>query len=279
MDWIIIFLIADFLLAILIGIFIARRIKDWNAARRQEIDELLTAAEPLNKTFNKADADRLPPPARRYLQKAIKEGAAYISTTRLEQTGKIRFNDRWINLDARQYYSVQPAGFIWDAKMKLGPAWITARDRYQNGKGNMLIKILSALTLFDVKSREMDHASILRHLSELPWLPTGLLADNVVWEQIDDHTAKATIKDGDLSACGTFYFDEHDEITGFSAPERFRSDSGKMGPWSGSFSNYQQFGDYLIPTKASAVWNAPGGDFEYIRLDISKAEFNLKPAD
>ncbi|MGI2335609.1 MAG: DUF6544 family protein [Dehalogenimonas sp.] len=279
MDWIIIFLIADFLLAILIGIFITKRIKSWDSARKQEIKKLLTAAEPLNKTFKPSDADRLPLPVRRYLQKTVKEGAAYISTTQLNQSGQIRFNDRWIKLNAHQYYSVQPTGFIWDAKMKLGPAWITARDRYQNGKGNMLIKILSALTLFDVKSKEMDHASILRHLSELPWLPTALLVDNIIWEEIDAHTAKATIKDGDLRAFGTFYFNEQDEITGFSAPERFRSDSGKMEPWSGSFSNYRQFGDYLIPTEASALWNSPGGDFEYVRINIQEAEFNLKPFD
>jgi hypothetical protein len=278
-DWIIGFFVVDFLLAVLIGIFIAKRIKEWSTARQQEINKLLNAATPLNKTFNRADADKLPPPVRRFMLKAVKEGAACISTARLKQNGRMRFNDRWIKLDARQYYSVQPAGFIWDAKMKLGPAWITARDRYQNHKGNMLIKILSALPLFDVKSREMDHASILRHLSELPWLPTALLADNIHWDNIDDRSAKATITDGDLSASGTFYFNEQDEITGFAAPERFRSDSGKMEPWSGNFSNYQEFGGYRIPTAARAVWNAPDGDFEYIQLAISEAAFNLPPGD
>ncbi len=276
MDWLLIFLVVDFLLAILIGIFIAKRIKEWKAAREREISKLMTAAEPINKTFRHADAERLPAPVRRYLQKVVKEGAPYISTTHLKQSGKMRFNDRWINLDADQYYSVVPPGFIWDAKMKLGPAWITARDCYVGGKGNMLIKILSSLQLFDVKGKEMDHASILRHLSELPWLPTALLADNISWEAIDDYSAKATITDGTLSASGTFHFNENSEAIGFNATGRFRSDTGKMEPWSGIFGNYKEFGDYLIPTEASAVWNAQGGDFEYIRLSIDRAEFNLK---
>lgn len=279
MDWLILFFIIDFLLAILIGLFITKRIKEWKTARRKEVASLITASKPIAKAFNPAEVTSLPRPVRRYLQKTVAAGANYIHNTHLKQSGKMRFNDRWINLDADQYYSTLPPGFIWNAKMKLGPAWISDRDCYVGGKGNMLIKILSALQLFNVKGQEMDHASIIRYLSELPWLPTALLANNINWETIDNHSAKATITDGKLNASGIFYFNDDDEIIGFSTPKRYRSDSGRMEAWSGRFSNYRQFGYYLIPTKATAIWNAADGDFEYVRLNIKHAEFNITDAD
>ncbi|MEN8614798.1 DUF6544 family protein [Dehalogenimonas sp. THU2] len=276
MNWWLLFFAIDLILGILIAVWLTRRVKDWTTARRKEVDELLSDAQPIDKTFRQTDVTRLPPPVQRYLKKVVKEGTPYISTAHLKQSGKIRFNNRWINLSANQYYTVEPTGFIWNAKMKLGPAWLTTRDCCQKGKGNMLIHVLSALPLFDVTGKEMDHASILRYLSELPWLPTAFLHDSIRWEAVDDSSAKATITDGGLSASGVFHFNGNDEITSFTSSGRFRSDTGKITPWSGTFSNYREFGGILIPSEGSAIWNAPGEDFEYVRLTIESVEYNKK---
>ncbi|ADJ26241.1 conserved hypothetical protein [Dehalogenimonas lykanthroporepellens BL-DC-9] len=273
MDWILIFLILDSGLAILIGIFIVRRIKQWNVAREREITALRDNAERLSGTFAPGDTAPLPPPVARYLKKSLNSDATLISTAHLTQTGRIRFNDRWINLSADQYYSVKPAGFIWNARMKLGPAWITARDCSINGRGDMLIKILSALPLFNVRGRQMDHASLMRHLSELPWLPTALLSPDIAWRAIDDRSAEATITSGEISATGTFNFNDDDEITSFTTPERYRYDTNRTEPWTGRFADYRQFGRYVIPTKAVAVWKGKDGDFEYIELTVTSTEF------
>lgn len=279
MNWWLVFFLIDLVFGILITVWISQQAKKWSQSRRKEENDLVSAAITIDKCFEPGDASHLPAPVRRYLEKNIKKGTPYVSTARLRQSGKIRFNNRWINFDASQYYSVEPPAFNWTAKMKLGPAWITARDRYSNGKGNMLIKILSALPLFDVSSKEMDHASLLRHLSELPWLPTALLGSNVRWQEIDDHSAKATLNDCRLEASGTFHFNDDDEIDGFATPGRFRSDTGKMTPWSGAFGDYKDFGDMRIPTQAGATWNAVEENFEYINITIESAEFNSMSSD
>jgi len=273
MNWLLIFFAFDLLLGILVALGIRGQAKAWATERKLEIEKLFSTAKPTDKIFQKSDVSRLPPPVQRYLIKSIREGTPYTSRVHLKQTGQIRFNQRWINVEAEQYYSVTPPNFIWVAKMKLGPAWISARDRYLSGKGGMLIKVLSAVPLFDVRGPEIDHASLLRYLSELPWLPTALLSDNITWKEIDDRAAEATITDGALSAAGVFHFNGADEIISFESPGRFRSDTGKITPWSGAFSNYQDFNGFRIPAEGKAVWNAPEGDFEYVRLKVEKAEF------
>ncbi len=274
MNWLLIFLAFDLIFGILIALWLRRGTADWNESRRKEIEKLLAGANPVEKTFRHSDLNRLPPPVQRYLRKSIKEGTPFVSRVHLKQSGQMRFNQRWIQIEADQYYSVTPPAFTWIAKMKLGPAWVAARDRYSNGKGNMIIKVLSSLPLFDVRGPEMDHASLLRFLSELPWLPTAFLSENITWKEIDDRAAEATITDGGVAATGTFHFNGTDEITEFTSPGRFRNETGKIEPWSGTWSNYCEFGGFRIPTEGNAVWNAPEGDFEYVRLKVETAEFN-----
>lgn len=274
MEWLLVFFAVDLILGILIAIALGRGIRGWSVERKAEIEKLLSKAKPVDRIFSQADVSCLPPPLQRYLTKAIRHGTPYVSRLHLKQTGQMRFNQRWINIEADQYYSVEPLSFSWIARMKLGPAWVSARDRYSNGKGNMVIKILSSVPLFDVRGPEMDHASLLRYLSELPWLPTAFLSDNITWKTLNDHTAEATITDSGITAAGTFQFNDADEIVSFVSPERFRNETGKMTPWSGTWSNYREFDNFRIPTEGNAVWNDPQGDFEYIRLKIETAEFN-----
>jgi len=274
MTWLIAFLVFDLIVGVLMALLIGRGARNWTESRRIEIERLTAKAQPIQKTFSNLDVDHLPPPVQSYLRKSIKEGAPFISRVHLKQSGRMRFNQRWIPIEADQYYSVVPPGYTWVARMKLGPAWVAARDRYSNGNGNMLINILSTFPLFDVKGPEMDHASLLRYLSELPWLPTAFLSDNITWKEIDDHSAEAAISDNGVSATGTFHFNVSDEIVGFTSPGRFRNETGKITPWSGSWSNYQEFNGFRIPTEGNAVWNAPEGDFEYVRLKIENARFN-----
>ncbi|XUX00892.1 MAG: DUF6544 family protein [Dehalogenimonas sp.] len=273
MIWLIIFLAFDLIVGILMALLIGRGSKTWNESRRVEIERVNSGAQPVNQTFDTSAISHLPAPVQRYLTKSIKKGTSYIRRLHLKQTGQMRFNQRWIKIEADQYYSVSPPAFTWVAKMKLGPAWVAARDRYSNGKGNMLISILSTFPLFDVRGPEMDHASLLRYLSELPWLPTAFLEGNITWKAIDDQTAGATISDSGITASGIFRFNSEDEIVAFISSGRFRNDTGKMTPWSGTWSNYREFNGFRIPTEGNAVWNAPEGDFEYIRLKVEDAQF------
>ena len=72
---------------------------------------------------------------------------------------------------------------------------------YFQGRGSMLIKLLSAVKVVDATGHEMDQGSLVRYLAEMPWFPTSLLPSGglVKWEPVDGDSARAIMKDGDLT--------------------------------------------------------------------------------
>ena len=48
---------------------------------------------------------------------------------------------------------------------------VVGRDKYVNGRGEMLIKILGLLPVVDARGPEMDQGTMLRYLAEMTWFP------------------------------------------------------------------------------------------------------------
>ncbi len=94
----------------------------------------------------------LPEPVRRYLRFAIEDGAPAIRTVRLEHGGTFRPrpNQRWLPIRGVEYFTAATPGFVWSASISPAPlAWIDARDRLHNRRGNMLVKLESLFTIAD----------------------------------------------------------------------------------------------------------------------------------
>jgi hypothetical protein len=71
-------------------------------------------------------------------------------------------------LTAEQYYTVNPPGFIWIAAVRTaGLPVVRVRDAYRNGRGAMLVKAGSLLTLADATGPEMDQGAMMRYLNEM----------------------------------------------------------------------------------------------------------------
>jgi hypothetical protein len=68
----------------------------------------------------------------------------------------------------------------------------SAQDMYLNGKGNMHVKLMSAIKIVNAKGKEMDEASLMRYFNEMQWFPSSLVSDNVTWEAIDANSARST---------------------------------------------------------------------------------------
>jgi hypothetical protein len=53
-----------------------------------------------------------------------------------------------------EYFTAVTPGFVWSASISPAPlAWIDARDRLHNRRGNMLLKLESLFTIADVSPR------------------------------------------------------------------------------------------------------------------------------
>jgi hypothetical protein len=216
----------------------------------------------------------LPEPVQRYLRYSQAVGKETIRTVRLKQIGKIRQSAQqpWMNLDAEEYYSVDPPGFLWVGTMRKGGLpLVRARDMYRDGKGNMQIKLATIFTIANATGEKMDQGSMMRYLNEMMWFPTAFLGPNVSFEPVDRTSAKVTLTDLGKKVTATMYFDDEGRPTDFVAP-RYREE---LETWSTPITEYGEYEGLKLPVKGKAVWKLKEGDLEYIDVVISALEYNV----
>lgn len=247
-----------------------------------EISMLINeSSKTLPETVSFKDFKGLPEPVQRYFQYTLKEGQEYIRFVRLKQDGEFRMkeNQPWMPIKAEQYFATESPAFLWRVKLNMLPlVWIEGRDMYYQGKGNMLIKLLSTITLADATGNEIDVSSLIRFLSEAVWFPTALLpGDYLEWNKIDTNTARAIIKYESYTASGVFTFNEKGEIIKFVSNDRYMESDGKyyQQQWTGYYRNYQEIEGIKIPTEGEVEWNLPDRNLPYARLKITEIQYNI----
>lgn len=243
-----------------------------------EVEKLLEQSKGLKpKVVTEEDIRGLPEPVQRYLRYSQAIGKEKTRTVRLKQKGTLRQREgqKWMPFEAEQYYTTEPPGFIWYATAKAGPLWVKARDMFYDGKGNMLIKLLSLIKIADASGPEMDQGALVRYLNEAMWFPTAYLSDYIKWEPLDSNSAKATMSVKGMTASATPYFNEKGEVTNFIA-ERYAMEGGKFAlrTWSTPIQGYREINGVRIPNKGYAAWNLSSGEFKYIELEITDIEYD-----
>lgn len=256
--------------------FIADSMFTRNAEK--EVKELFKNVSRKTEMVQKSDLEGLPLCVQKWLENSQVIGKEKIKTVRLKQKGIMRTAEdgRWMPVEAEQFFTVDEPGFIWIARIKMAPfIHIAGRDKYQNGKGHMLIKLLSLIPLADSRGKEMDQGTLLRYMAEMPWFPTAALCSYIKWEEIDSNRAKATMSYGGVTASGIFEFNETGELVSFIA-NRYREYNGKyvLQDWGGITRGYREFNGIRIPNKTDVIWKPETGDFNWYRCEITEIEYN-----
>lgn len=228
-----------------------------------------------------SDLEGLPLCVQKWLEHAGVIGKESIRTVRLKQKGAMRIKEGgpWLPCEAEQYFTIDEPGFIWKVKVKMAPfLFFTGRDKYYEGKGNMLIKILALVTVVSTKGQELDQGTLLRYLAETQWFPTAALSRFIQWQEIDPHSARATMSYKGVTASGVFEFNEKGEVINFTA-KRYMEKHGNysLETWSGNTKGYRTFNNVDIPNKGEVIWKLKTGDFDWYRWEITEVEYD-KPA-
>jgi hypothetical protein len=195
--------------------------RNFNSTFKQNVANLFgSQSKAERKVITEDDIRHLPEPVQRYLRYTGIIGRQRVAFVRIRQTGAMRPkpDGKWFHLKAEEYYTVDNPGFVWKGCMTFAPLFsATAQDMYQNGRGNMHVKLMSAITLVNAKGREMDEASLMRYFNEMQWFPSSLVSDKVTWEAIDANSARATLTDRGMAVSAVFCFDKAGKITNFIA--------------------------------------------------------------
>jgi hypothetical protein len=245
----------------------------------KEVRELFNGnVENKNEIIHKADLEGLPLCVQKWLEHAQVIGKEKIRTVRLKQKGAIRLKAEkpWMPVEAEQYFTIDEPGFIWKARVKMAPfLYFAGRDKYYKGRGNMLIKLLSLITVVDARGKEMDQGTLLRYLGETVWFPTAALSNYIKWEGVDPNSARATMTHGGVTASAVFEFNDKGEVVNFVS-ERYMSVNNHyvLETWSVPLKDYKEFNGIRIPARGEGVWNLKTGDFSYYQFEITEIEYN-----
>ena len=218
-----------------------------------------------------------------YFRCALEEGQPLIHSARITQVGEFRARQAdhgWNRFEARQFFSAQPPGFVWDASIRMAPLIkVRVRDTYVAGQGSTQGKILSIVPVVDERSKaELNAGALQRYLAEAVWFPTALLpSEGVKWNAIDNSRALATLTDGGTTVSLEFQFNDIGEITGVFTPGRYRDAEGKyeLTPWAGHFFNYEERHGMRIPLEGDVEWQLPGGSFPYWKGRIATVQYDF----
>lgn len=146
---------------------------------------------------------------------------------------------------------------------------VRVRDSYLGGSGAMLVRLAGVIPMVDQSgSPELAAGALHRYLAEAVWFPTALLPSQVVsWESIDDHSARATLNDGNTTVSLDFRFGEDGEIVQAYTPARSRdvNGTGVPTPWLCTYRDYAQVDGMRIPAEGEVGWVLPEGMLSYWR--------------
>jgi len=264
---------------LLMASFIANYLFTLNAEK--EVKALFDNIDDKKEIVRKEDLEGLPGSVQNWLEYSQVIGKERIKTVYLKQKGLMRTTEdgKWMLAEAEQYFRVDEPGFVWTAKIKIAPAiYLAGRDKYYEGKGHMLIKLLSLIPVADSRGEEIDQGTLLRYMAEMPWFPTAALSNYIKWEEVDSNRARATMSYGGVTASGVYEFNEKGELVSFTA-NRYREVNGRyvLQDWGGLTREYREFNGIKIPNKTDVVWKPETGDFTWYKLEITEIEYN-KPS-
>jgi hypothetical protein len=231
--------------------------------------------------FSPEQVEGLPGPVARYFRFALEPGQRLYRSARLEQRGQFRMggiDSRWSPFTATQNVATSPPSFVWDAAIRMAPLiTVRVRDGYLDGQGTMLVKLASVITVVNQSGQpELSEGALYRYLAEGAWLPPTLLPERgVVWEPMDDSTARATLSHAGSTASLEFRFAERGEIVGVYAPQRYREVKGKyeLAPWEGKFGRYERASGMMVPMEGEVAWILPEGRLTYWQGEIVEAVY------
>jgi hypothetical protein len=186
---------------------------------------------------------------------------------------------RWSKI---RYYQVNftqnPTRLAYISSKIIGLFSFEGRDKYQDGKGNMLIKLLKLFTVADAKGNEMDESALVTLLSEVLFMPGFATKKQIEWKRIDEHSVEAKLSDKGKEVTGIFYFNDNHEYVRFTTEDRFfmlKDGSFKKIKWSVELRDYKDFNETKFPETVNVRWHMADKDFEYFKAQIKDIQFNI----
>ena len=232
----------------------------------------------------------LPPIVQRYFDFMRSRGREDDTTVRLGMTGMTcpSPGGSWMKCDAWQFASVDDVARVFVMRRWFaGVLPLVERDTYVRGQGIMRVGLFRYLPVVEADNPDIARAELSSYLAEaLMFLPGALRSRAIAFREIDAMSFHVQLCDRDVTVCYTVMVDERGAIRRMTTGDRSMRDPHAKGAakgkwvarrWSATVRDWRQVQGRRIPTRMTATWNLPEGDFPYVDLlvDPSSVAFNL----
>mgnify|MGYP000950476233 FL=1 len=154
---------------------------------------------------------------------------------------------------------------------------MVGRDKFENGKGAMTIKLFYLIPFVNTKNNEkVNQATLQRYLAEIVWFPSAALSPYITWDAIDNHSAKATMTYHGTKGSGIFHFDENGNFKTFVAMRYKDANDTEPTEWKVTAIKTEVRNGIKIPVESRAVWKLENGDWTWLKLKITNIAYNVK---
>ncbi|HBR03880.1 MAG TPA: hypothetical protein DD738_14870 [Ruminiclostridium sp.] len=230
---------------------------------------LLTEMPKESSVFTEEDIADLPLPVRKYFRYCGyigKPKMSFMKATHQDVDFVFGKGKPTIKIDYTQYDFVNEPNRIAYIDSSMYGIPFEGLDSYTAGNGSMKGVLAKLFTLFNQTGETMDKASLVTFLSECLLVPNAALQDYVVWEEIDDLHAKATLSYYGITVGGIFTFNENGEMLSFTTDDRevtATDGTSEKIKWSAVCSEYVETNGVKRPTALQAIWHYDNGDLVY----------------
>jgi hypothetical protein len=154
---------------------------------------------------------------------------------------------------------------------------VVGRDKFENGKGEMLIKVLSLLPVVNIKGNaKINTAALQRYLGEIVWFPSEAVSPYITWETINDFSARATMTYKGITGSGTFFFDESGNFEKFTAMRYMGGEEdSQLKEWTIVARESTDMNGINIPVNMTATWKLENGDWTWLQLELTDISYNV----
>lgn len=222
-----------------------------------------------------APRNDLPPIVEAFARRGL-DGAVPAARIGLTQAAEMQMKagGDWTPLTARQWIGISQPGFVWDARVPMGPITrFRVIDAFAGGEGHLQARILGSIRIAAASGPDMDQSEAMRYLAELPWAPDAILsAPGLSWTQTASDIVEVSMETRGGEARVALHFDAAGDIVRITARDRLTTDDeGKPAryDWLGTFHDYVRLGNRRIPARAEVGYVRPDGYAPYFRGRIT----------
>lgn len=249
----------------------------------QEVNELFSQSPKAFGTLDSQPISTFPEPVQRWLERSGALEAPLPGQVLVKQDFQLKLKPNqkdWYQGTANQYFNPVHPGFVWSLDLKLNPlVQVKGRDKLKDGKGEMLIKLWSLISMVNEKGNpRIDEGTLQRFLGEIVWFPAAAKSPYLTWEAINKNEAKALFAFQDSTVSGVFTFDELGRFVKFRT-ERYlggEADATRK-PWIVEAREYSRFEGVEVPSLCEASWILEEGPWTWAKIRVLSVENRSRP--